>query len=148
MPGSAATMLDKNEKFFQKMGVPKTELSFQQALQQLMAFRNEWKLHRRKCDFTGEEILSAYSEDVPFPVYKNEVWWGDGWNPLDYGRKFDFSKPFFEQLKQLQAEVPREGTSVFRSENCAYNGHIRESRNCYMNSLVYRCEEDFLQTVL
>ncbi len=134
-------MTSHNDKFFLTMGVPKPSIDREEALRQLMAFRNEWRLYRRKCDATGEEILSAYPEGVPFPVYKNEVWWGDSWDPLSYGRDFDFSRPFFEQLKDLQNVVPREGTSVFQSENCAYNGHIRESRNCYMNALVYRAED-------
>ena len=110
-------------------------------LQELMAFRNEWKLYPRKCDATGDPILSAYSADSPYTVYNNSHWWSDKWDPLKYGRDFDFNRPFFEQLKELQLEVPREGTSVFNSENCEYNSHIRESKNCYLNSLVYRCED-------
>jgi hypothetical protein len=106
-----------------------------------MAARNEWKLYRRKCDFSGDEIISAYPPDSPFKVYKNKVWWGNEWNAMDYGRDFDFNKPFFEQFAELQKEVPREGTTVFNSQNCDYNGHIRESKNCYLNSLVYKCED-------
>lgn len=106
-----------------------------------MANRNERKLHKRKCDATGKNIISAYHADAPFKVYKNDFWWSDQWNALDYGRDFDFSRPFFEQYAELQKVVPREGTSVFNSENCEYNGHIRESRNCYLNALVYRCED-------
>lgn len=106
-----------------------------------MANRNEWTLYKRKCDFSGESIISAYPPDSNFKIYKNEIWWSDQWNAMDYGMDFDFNRPFFEQYAELQKMVPREGTSVFRSENCDYNGHIRESRNCYLNALVYRCED-------
>lgn len=107
----------------------------------LMLLRNERKLYRRTCDQSGEEIISAYPTKTPFPVYKNEIWWGDSWEPCAHGRNVNFSAEFFPQLKDLQNVVPREGTSVFSSENSKYNSHTRESKNCYMNALVYRGED-------
>ncbi|MDP2642696.1 MAG: hypothetical protein Q8P62_02540 [Candidatus Peregrinibacteria bacterium] len=138
MPQTAS---DKEIEFCKKMGVPVPTLEPLERFRTLMAFRNEWKLYRRKCDATGEEILSAYAKDSPFKVYKNSVWWGDTWDALEYGRDYDFSKTFFEQFKELQLVVPREGTSIFNCENCDHNSHIRESRNCYLNSLVAKCED-------
>lgn len=132
---------DHECEFFTRLGMPRPSQPFPALLQQLMSFRNERHLHRRKCDLSGKEILSAYPPGTPFPVYKNDLWWGDSWDPSQYGQPIDFSRPFFEQFAQLQSRVPREGTSVFNSENCDYNGHIRESKNCYMNALVYRCED-------
>ena len=125
----------------ERMGVPLPNTCPEERIRDVMATRNEWKLYKRKCDFTHEDIISAYDKNTPFPVYKNEIWWGDEWNALDYGRDFDFNKSFFEQFQELQKIVPREGTSVFNSINCDYNGHIRESRNSYLNSLVYKCED-------
>lgn len=110
-------------------------------LRQLMATRNEWKLYHRKCDATGENIISAYPSDSPYTVYKNNIWWGDSWDALKFGRDVDFNCPFFDQFYELQKIVPREGTSVFESQNCDFNSHIRHSKNCYMNSLVVRAED-------
>ena len=110
-------------------------------MRQLMATRNEWKLYKRTCDATGDSILSAYAQDSPYTVYKHSYWWGDQWEALDYGRDVDFSRPFFDQFYDLQLAVPREGTSVFESENCDYNSHTRYSKNCYLNSLVVRAED-------
>ena len=123
------------------MDMPPMDLSAEERLRQLMASRNEWKLYHRTCDSTGDNILSAYPADSPYTVYRNDVWWGDSWDALDYGRDFDFSRPFFEQFYELQLDVPREGTSIFQSENCDYNSHLRESKNCYLNSLVLRAED-------
>lgn len=131
----------KEREFCEKFFVPTPGICRECRMRELMAFRNEWKLYRRKCDKTGEEIISAYRPDSPFKVYKNEIWWGNSWNALDYGRAYEFGRPFFEQFADLQKVVPREGTSVFSSENCDYNSHIRESKNCYMNSLIYQCED-------
>lgn len=136
-------VLEKEKKICDLFDVPLPTLPPTERFQLLMAFRNEWKLYQRKCDATGDNILSAYTPNVPFPVYKNEIWWGDGWDALQYGRNYDFSQTFFEQFKALQNVVPREGTSIFRSENCDYNGHIRESKNCYLNALVAKCEDAY-----
>lgn len=106
-----------------------------------MAVRNERKLYRRKCDKTGEAIISAYRPECGLVVYKNSEWWGDGWEGTQFGREFDFTKQFFPQFRALMEVVPREGTSVFNSENCDYNGHIRESKNSYLNALAARCED-------
>lgn len=134
---------ENDRKLLARLGVDSPVQNFHEILQHLMSFRNEWVLHRRKCDFTGEPIISAYPDKTIFPVYKNEIWWGDKWQPQDYGRDIDFSKPFFPQIFDLQCVVPREGTSIFNSENCDYNSHARESRNCYLNSLTYRTEDTY-----
>lgn len=139
--GESFELTQEEADFCRERNFPLPELSRSERFRELMATRNEWKLYRRKCDFTGDEILSAYPPDSPFTVYKNTVWWGGGWDARQYGRTFDFSRPFFEQFAELQKAVPRDGTSIFNSENCDYNSHIRESKNCYLNSLIVRCED-------
>ena len=131
----------REAELLQTFDLPPMDMPPQERLRQLMATRNEWKLYRRTCDATGEGIISAYSPDSPYTVYKNKIWWGDTWDALRFGREIDFSQPFFDQFFELQSVVPREGTSVFESQNCDYNSHIRHSKNCYMNSLVVRAED-------
>lgn len=139
--GKEFEITDNDLKFYEKMAIPAPTLCPEEQIKQLMSWRNELVLHKRPCSNTGKMIISAYTADTPFPVYDNKIWWGDSWNAKDYGLEFDFSRPFFEQFKELQNKVPREGTSVFQSENCDFNGHIRNSRNCYLNSLVADCED-------
>ncbi len=125
----------------ERLGIPLPTTSPLERMRTLMAFRNEWKLYKRKCDATGVDIISAYPPDSPFTIYNNAYWWSDTWDATDYGMDFDFSRGFFEQYKELQLKVPREGTTIFNSENCDYNSHIRQSKNCYLNSLVAKCED-------
>lgn len=139
--GKSFEISDAEQNRCKELGMPLMDICHEERKRQLMATRNEWKLYHRKCDATGENILSAYPSDSPYKVYENSVWWGDSWEALDYGREFDFNRPFFEQFYELQLEVPREGTSVFDSQNCAYNGHLRCSKNCYLNSLVIYAED-------
>ncbi len=139
--GEPFEISDGEIAFLAERNIPLPTISPRERLRKVMASRNEWKLYRRTCDKTKKEIISAYPPESPFTVYRNDIWWGDSWDALTYGRAFDFVKPFFVQYEELQKVVPREGTSVFRSENCDYNSHIRDSKNCYMNSLIATSED-------
>src|SRR3989338_2985453 len=116
--GKKYTVTDREAAFAKHMDMSLSDLCPEERFRQLMAARNEWKLYHRTCDATGEKILSAYPPDSPYTVYRNDIWWGDSWDALDYGMDFDFNRPFFDQFFELQKKVPREGTSVFQSENC------------------------------
>lgn len=100
--------------------------------QRRAAFRNERKLYKRNCNFTGENIISIYSPDKPFTVYDTEIWWSDKWDPLEYGRDYDFSKSFFDQWKNLQKVVPRMNLYQKGNENSPYTNHCDHAKNCYL----------------
>ena len=141
--GKEFFVTDKDAALYEKLGVPSPTLCPEELYRNIFAYRQEWNLFPRKCDKTGEAILSCYREDTVFPVYQNKIWWSDEWSALDYGRDFDFTKTFFEQYAELQSLVPREGTTLFNSENCAYNGHCRNSKNCYLSALVSKAEDAY-----
>ena len=138
--GEEFFVTDKDMMFYEKLGVPAPTLCPRELWRNLYAYRNEWALFNRSCTKTGTPILSQYRPDTIFPVYIHQLWWSDDWSGFDYGRDFDFSRPYFEQYKSLQDVVPRVGTTIFNSENCDYNLHARFSKNCYMSSLVSKSE--------
>ncbi len=108
--------------------------------QRRYSFRNDQKIYKRTCSKTGKSIFSIFNSEKTFPVYSQEAFWSDDHDPKDYGQDFSFDRPFFDQMAELQKVVPREGTSVFNSENCDYNSHVRMSKNCYLNSLAVEGE--------
>jgi len=68
-----------------------------------------------------------------FTVYCQTCWWDDKlWSPLDFGIEVDLTKPFFEQFKQLQQQVPRVAITNTNSENSAYTNYTANNKNCYM----------------
>ncbi len=99
---------------------------------QRMSFRNEWSFYRRPCDLTGKQMLTIYSPDKPYTVYEQSVWWSDQFDPLTYGRDFDFSRPFFEQWQELSLAVPRASIHNAKSENSEYTNYSSENKNCYL----------------
>ena len=109
--------------------------------QRRIAFRNAHVLYRRKCDLTGKSIVSILSPDKPFKVYGHDEWWSDKWDPLGFGRPFDFSKPFFGQFHELMLVVPRMAVSSKDSENSDYVAIGGGDRNCYMVSPCFNSED-------
>jgi hypothetical protein len=65
-------------------------------------------------------------------VYNSDFWWSDNWNPIDYGRDFDFSKNFFEQFEKLIKKVPLVPLFITDSENSDYTNLSSNNKSCYM----------------
>jgi len=119
--------------FLQDMDVPPPTLCYHCRMVRRFAGRNERYLYHRKCDLTGKQIISAYSQDKPFPVYGIEAWWSDQWDPLSYGRSFDFQRPFFDQFVELRNQVPRLTLQQqLPMENSEYCHCASGGKNCYL----------------
>lgn len=112
--------------------MPAPSLCFACRHQKRLSFRNEMNLYYRKCDKTGRQIISMYCPDKPFKVYDQEVWWSDAWDPLEFGRDFDFSRSFFEQYKELQAATPRMSLNNINAENSEYANLALNNKNSYL----------------
>jgi hypothetical protein len=108
------------------------KLSAEARMIRRLTHRNEHQLYHRKCDLTGEMIISVYSADKPFKVYKQSEWWGDRWDGLDHGREFDFNRSFFSQFAELQLEVPRMSLLQSQNENSDYSNCVSNLKDCYL----------------
>lgn len=105
-----------------------------------LSHRNLRQMHIRKCDATGKQIMSCYDENYPGPVYSSEFWWGDGWDPLSFGRDFDFNRPFFEQLHELFLSVPILDRLTLMCENCDFINGAANCKDCYLSFNMDYCE--------
>jgi len=104
-------------------------------------FRNERKLYRRVCDFSGKEIISIYSPDKTYKVYDQKIRWSDQWDPIDYGRDFDFTKSFTEQFDELMHQVPQVSLYVANNENSDYANYATLCKNCYLTNACRDCQD-------
>ena len=75
--------------------------------QRRLAFRNERKLYKRKCDATGKDAISVYSPEAPYTVYHQDYWWSDAWDALSYGREYETSTSAMGQFGALLQVVPK-----------------------------------------
>ena len=157
---------NEDKEFYKIFKVPEAKFCPQCRMMTRLAFRNARSLYKRKCDLTGKEIISQYHSNQPFPVYETAQWFSDKWNPLDYGRDFDFSRPFFEQIKELNNVVPHMSQYIISGtlensdftnctgylkncyliaesdydEDCYYSNRVYYSKNCLDCSVIFKCE--------
>ena len=120
--------------FYEKIKVPPPTFCPKCRLQRRLTWLKGFRLYKRKCDLCGKEKISMYSPESPYTVYCTECWWSDKWNPEDYARDYDFSRPFFEQLNEHLHKVPIRGIAVTKSvaELSPYTNHVDHSKNCYL----------------
>jgi hypothetical protein len=118
--------------FYEKMKVPAPTFCPNCRFQRRIVFRNERKLCKVKDAFTGKEIFSLWPEEGGKKVVSQDEWYGDGWDPMDYGADYDFSKTFFQQIKDLQNKVPIFNLNVEFMVNSPYSGNATGLKNCYL----------------
>jgi hypothetical protein len=123
----------EDKKFYEKAQIPEPTFCPVCRVQRRMAWRNDRSFYVRKCDKNGKEFVSIYPQNTPFPVYSADEWWKDDWDPLKYGQEVDFSKPFFEQWRELMNKVPRLGIDIVHCENSYYCNYCGDDKNCYLD---------------
>ncbi|PIR48596.1 hypothetical protein COU80_02700 [Candidatus Peregrinibacteria bacterium CG10_big_fil_rev_8_21_14_0_10_55_24] len=122
----------QEEAFLRHIELPNPTLCAACRMQGRFAFRNERRLYHRKCDLTGKQIISVYPPDSPYKVYDQHVWYTDRWDALQYGRDFDFSRPFFEQMDALMRDAPKISVFTSNNVNSDYTNGAQQDKNCYM----------------
>lgn len=125
--------------FLKKINLPPPKYSPKAREIMRLAFRSERTLHMRKCDKTGERMLSVYRANASFPVYKYDYWMSEEWEAPSL--PYDKNKGFFEQYAELSALTPRPNGFSPYNENCDYVNAAEKNRNCYMHILADRCED-------
>jgi len=133
-----------------KYSIPEPTLCPDCRSQRRMIWRAELHLFKRKSDLSGKPIISLYPPETKCVVYSHDEWWADNWNPMDYGRDFDFNRPFFEQFADLLKIVPLECLSKRGNENCDFINSASWNKNCYLIAGANFCEDcyygNFLNT--
>lgn len=129
--------------FYKKIDVPAPTFCPDCRSARRMIWRNERTLYKRKCDAPGhsEILISMYAPDDAVTMFDSKQWWGDSWDPLSYGRDYDFSKTFFNQFSELQAVVPRPPLVNNKAVNSDYCNFSDGDKNCYLVINGNRCED-------
>ncbi|MBI2623686.1 MAG: hypothetical protein HYW65_03905 [Candidatus Liptonbacteria bacterium] len=125
--------------FYERVGFPAPKDCPVCRQRRRMIFRNFKTLYKRNSDRSSKPMISMYAPHAPYKVFTHEEWWADNWDARQYGRDFDFSRPFFEQFKELLLAVPKTNLQSVQSENCEYSNFAWKSKNCY---LVFGCVDN------
>ena len=120
--------------FYKKISVPPPTFCPQCRLQRRLTFLVGIRLYRRACDLCKKLSVSMYPPEAECVAYCASCWWSDKWSPLDYGKEYDFSRPFFQQLKEQWRSVPLLGLSIDPTNvgQSPYNNHCGPLKNSYL----------------
>src|SRR3989338_7923745 len=125
---------------YEKVGLKIPEQCFFCRLKQYAAFWVFGKFRKGVSNLSGESLITVLPSTARYPIYKSHEWWGDAWNHIDFGQDYDPSKPFFEQLKELQEKIPHPHQVGKNNTNCDWCDDIWFSRNCYLTRAAFKCE--------
>ncbi len=138
--GKEFEITEEDLKFYEKMGVPVPALCPEERAKRRLIFRPH-KLYRRQCDATKKPLISCCPPTSKHKVYERNYWWSEQWDPFQYGRDFDFNRPFFDQFKELFFEVPIPHQYGYENENSDYCNGLGWCRNCYLGFNMDGCED-------
>ncbi len=103
---------------------------------------NERNFYQATCGLCKKTTLTEQPPQNNKVIYCRHCWYKDDWDALSYGRDVDFSRPIFDQIKDLWKAVPaqnllNEGSNV-NSEYIHYAGF---AKNCYLIMHADFCED-------
>ncbi|OQA52057.1 MAG: hypothetical protein BWY43_00664 [candidate division WS2 bacterium ADurb.Bin280] len=135
------TVTDADLEFYKKISptfdgktfeIPAPTLCPDCRRQKRIAWRNVGKFYKRKSDLSGREMISCFASNSKFRVWHLDEWMGGEMDPYQYGKDFDFSRSFFEQLFELEKEVPLPHMNVARNENSEYINNSSDCKDSYL----------------
>ncbi|MFH0928161.1 MAG: hypothetical protein V1821_01670 [bacterium] len=129
--------------FYEKMQVPPPTWCPECRMRRRMVFMNERALYQAKCDLCNQPMISMFAPGAHPKVYCCKCWWSEKWDPMSYGREYDFSKPFFQQFKEMYEEMPELAGAVthVNNQNSDYINLSNFMKNCYLVFQSDFCED-------
>lgn len=113
-------LTDDDLGFYTKMKVPPPTWCPECRHQRRLAIRNERVFYYRNCDLCNDKIISYYHPKKKQVVWCPSCWYSDKLDALSYGRDFDFSRSFFDHLKELHDIVPTLSLDVVNCKDSDY----------------------------
>ncbi len=118
--------------FYEKIKVPPPTFCLLCRYKRRIIWRNVRHLFRGIDAITKKEIFTGIPPEANHTLYEQSYWNSDNWDPLDYGKEYDFSTPFFQQLHDLYYSVPCPAKSMQRCINSDYSNQCDDMKNTYL----------------
>jgi len=115
-------------------GVPLPTLHPNERLRDMFSFGSLTHLHRGVCSETGKKLLTFVAPEKGRKIIDVELWAKESWDQTQFGRPYDFTKSFFEQLFDLAKDVPLPNLEVSPQslENSDFVHGVVGAKNCYL----------------
>jgi len=101
--------------------------------QRRLAINNEQYLYADTCDLCKKSTPTEHPPHTNQTIYCRKCWHSDKWDTRDYGKEFDFNRPFFDQWKEMKRGSPAQALSLQgTNENSEYTHLAGDCKNCYL----------------
>ncbi len=119
--------------FYEKIKVPPPTFCSECRLQRRLSFRNEKNLHWVICGLCKKKTLSVIS-NKNLKSYCVSCWVSEKWDPMDYGKDYDFSSNFFKQYEEMMISMPNRSLASSSSSliNSEYSNTSSNLKDCYL----------------
>jgi len=136
--------------FYEKIQVPPPTWCPECRLIRRFSYSNIHNLYKRSCAKCGKGTITMYSSDKLVTVYCSSCWWGDAWDGTEFGMKYDPSRPFFAQLRELARRTPYQALEQMHltMTNSEYTNGVSHLKNCYLLFWADYCENALYSTTL
>lgn len=129
---------------YESLRMPPRRQCFKCLMRQRLAFWVYGKFRKGRSDLSGDPLITTLPAKTRYPVYTSKEWFSDAWDGMDYGRDYDPSRPFFDQVKELQEKVPRPHQLGENNVACDWCDDVWESKDCYLSkSLTHSQNADY-----
>lgn len=94
-------MTDKDLEFYDKISpvfggkkysIPTPTLCPSERMRRRLSYRNQRNVYIRKSSYSDKQIFSMHSSEKRYPVYENEIYFSDIWDPKTYARDYDSTR--------------------------------------------------------
>ncbi|MDP3948863.1 MAG: hypothetical protein Q8Q17_02860 [bacterium] len=118
--------------FYKKIDVPPPTFCPECRLLRKILWRTDIGFYRRTDSRTGQMIFSLYPQTAPIKVWNYDYWISDQWDSSDYGKEYDWNRPFFEQFADLVKNVPWPSLAIINSINSPYSNNGTDIKDSYL----------------
>ncbi len=112
--------------------VPLPTLHPVECVRQMATYGSLMNLYRGKSALSGKAQLTRYNPAYKYLICTQDEYWSDQVDNSQFGREYDFSRPFFEQWNELMHAVYLLPLTNTNNENSEYVNGGQDMKNCYL----------------
>ena len=101
-------------------------------IRQLALYGNLLNLYRSTSNLSGRPQLSRYNPVSGHKICTTDEFFSDEVDNAEFGRSYDFTRPFFEQWNELMRDCYLQPLTILQSENSDFVNGGHYVKNCYL----------------
>ena len=126
LSGEVFEISEREQAYCEEHAIPFPQAAPRERFRNMFAFGSLTHLFQTQCAVSGKRLLSFVPPEIGRPVMDVGIWSEDSWDSASYGVAYNFSRPFFEQFRELLYRVPLPNLALTKEtiENSEYDRKV------------------------